>query len=918
MRPIVLVMCAFGPYAGETRLDFSLLGEKGLYLITGDTGAGKTTIFDAIAFALYGEASGTSREPGMLRSSFAEEGRPTFVEMTFRCGGNTYTVRRNPDYLRPAKRGKGMVMEKADAELAFADGRPPVTGVREVTKAVTEIVGLDRMQFSRVAMIAQGEFQQLLLAKTEERSKIFREIFHTKGYQKLQDTLREASSRWKGEYERITQSIQGQLDQVRPEPEREESWAETEPLGGARVVSWLKEELDRQKERLDLLRQTEEEGARVGEQLSQRLGKGESLHRSREEWQKAREERESLLPRQQVLLERWTEQKQKETGLPRMREEQAEKKQQLLLYHERDAVEKEEKKLRRERDTALRDWQTAEERKKQIAQQRGETREELSHLEGLERRELELDRQKERLAERGTRLAALQERLRNWNTLKEQQAQAKEAYGGAMEKAISLRTQYLQWERAFLDGQAGYLASFLEEGEPCPVCGSVHHPQPAVLQEEVLSRQELERRKQEVETAEEAAREASRQAGLLTERVEAAQKEVERQGEALFSLEREGTLEEKIKAEEQTQRQEERTWRQAVDVWKADASRRKSLEKAQLDLEAQEKVCERQSIQGEKQVSALDSQLAAKQEQRARLNERLGLSTREEAEATLQELTQTIRLTESASEKAREDYEACSRRVGELDARISALEEQLAEGPEEDLEALAAQAEENRRAQQEARQEREELLTRYDTNRRVQTALSRLVREQKDIETKWGWVRSLSNTANGTISGKEKIMLETYIQMTWFDRILARANVRLMGMTGGRYELRRRRDPENQRSRSGLDLNVLDHYRGGERSVKTLSGGETFQASLSLALGLADEMQAAAGGTRLDTLFVDEGFGSLDDGALEQAVRILTDLTEGSKLVGIISHVSVLKERIDRKITVRKAREGGGRAEVEW
>lgn len=854
----------------------------------------------------------------MLRSSFAEEGRPTFVEMTFRCGGNIYTVHRNPDYLRPAKRGKGMVMEKADAQLTFDDGRPPVTGVREVTKAVTEIVGLDRMQFSRVAMIAQGEFQQLLLAKTEERSKIFREIFHTKGYQKLQDALREESSRWKGEYERVTQSIQGQLDQVRPEPGREESWAETEPLGGVQAISWLKEELDQQEERLAFLRQAEEEGKRIGEYLSQRLGKGESLRRSREEWQKAREERERLLPRQQALLNQWTEQKQKETELTRMREEQAEKKQQLLLYNERDAVEKEEKLLRREKEAALQAWKTAEERQKEIAQQRGETQVALAQLEGLERRELELDRQKERLAERDTRLTSLREGLRNWNILKDQQDKAKKAYGTAMEKAVSLRTQYLQWERAFLDGQAGYLASFLKEGEPCPVCGSVHHPQPAVLQEEVLSRQELERRKQEVETAEEVAREASRQAGLLTERAEAARTDVEKQGETLFSAEKEGTLEERIEAEERTQKQEERIWRQAVDAWKADVSRRQHLEKARLDLEAQEKACQRQILQGEKQVSALDNQITAKKEQWARLNERLGLSTREEAESTLQELSQTIHLTEAALKQAREDYEACSRRVGELDARIGTLEEQLEEEPEEDLKALAAQVEENRRVQNETQKEREELLTRYDANCRVQTLLSRLVREQKDIETKWGWVRSLSNTANGTIPGKEKIMLETYIQMTWFDRILARANVRLMGMTGGRYELRRRREAENQRSRSGLDLNVLDHYRGGERSVKTLSGGETFQASLSLALGLADEMQAMAGGIRLDTLFVDEGFGSLDDGALEQAVRILTGLTEGNKLVGIISHVSVLKERIDRKIVVQKAREGGSRAEVEW
>ena len=918
MRPIVLVMSAFGPYAEETRLDFSLLGEKGLYLITGDTGAGKTTIFDAITFALYGEASGTSREPGMLRSSFAGDGRPTFVEMEFRCGEATYTVRRNPDYLRPAKRGTGMVMEKADAQLSFSDGRPPVTGVREVTKAVTEIVGLDRMQFSRVAMIAQGEFQQLLLAKTEERSKIFREIFHTKGYQRLQEALREEASRWKGAYEDVAQRIQNQLALVRPDPEREESWRETEALGGTQALAWLKEELDRQAERLALLRRREEEGNREGERLSQRLGKGESLRRSREEWQKAREERETLLPRQQALLDRWQEQQEKEGNLPRMREELAEQKQQLLLHNERETVEREAQQLAREQEAAQKAWQAAQAKKEQIARQQEALQVELAGLDGLDRQEVELDRQREKLTEKGERLTSLREGLLRWKTLQDQQAAAQAAYGGAMEKAVALRTQYVQWERAFLNGQAGYLASFLKEGEPCPVCGSVHHPQPAVLQEEILSRKELEKRKGQVEAAEESAREASHQAGLLAERTAAAWQEAETQGTALLPAGEGGSLETRIAAAEQVQKKEEELWRQAAETWRAAVARRQGLEQAQLDLETQRTACERETVQGEKRASDLESQRKAKEEQGARLADRLRQATRKEAEAVLQALAQTIQTTEAALEQARGAYEACSRRVGELDARISALEGQLDQEPEEDLEVLAAQAEENRRTQQALRQEREELLTRWDANGRARTALARLVGEQKDIETKWGRVRALSSTANGTIPGKEKIMLETYIQMTWFDRILARANVRLMGMTGGRYELRRRREAENQRSRSGLELNVLDHYRGLERSVKTLSGGETFQASLSLALGLADEMQAAAGGTRLDTLFVDEGFGSLDDGALEQAVGILTGLTEGSKLVGIISHVSVLKERIDRKIVVKKAREGGSRAEVEW
>lgn len=185
-----------------------------------------------------------------------------------------------------------------------------------------------------------------------------------------------------------------------------------------------------------------------------------------------------------------------------------------------------------------------------------------------------------------------------------------------------------------------------------------------------------------------------------------------------------------------------------------------------------------------------------------------------------------------------------------------------------------------------------------------------------EVETKWTWVKALSNTANGNIGGKEKIMLETYVQMTYFDRILARANTRFMIMSGGQYELKRRIEAENNRSQSGLELDVIDHYNGTERSVKTLSGGESFKASLSLALGLSDEIQSSAGGIRLDTMFVDEGFGSLDDESLQQAMRALYGLTEGNRLVGIISHVSELKEKIDKQIVVTKEKSGGSRAEI--
>ena len=206
--------------------------------------------------------------------------------------------------------------------------------------------------------------------------------------------------------------------------------------------------------------------------------------------------------------------------------------------------------------------------------------------------------------------------------------------------------------------------------------------------------------------------------------------------------------------------------------------------------------------------------------------------------------------------------------------------------------------------------------TRLSSNAAVKKKIEEKSGELTSLEERWAWVKALSNTANGNITGKEKVMLETYIQMTYFDRILVRANRRLLSMTGGQYELVRRQVADNNRSQSGLELDVIDHYNGTQRSVKTLSGGESFKASLSLALGLSDEVQSSAGGIRLDTMFVDEGFGSLDEESLQQAIRTLAELGEGNRLVGIISHVGELKEKIDRQIVVTKAKTGGSRAEI--
>lgn len=908
MRPITLSMSAFGPYGDEVTVDFSLLGQRGLYLITGDTGAGKTSIFDAIAFALYGEASGANREPSMLRSSYAQPATPTFVEMVFQCGNQTYRVRRNPEYIRPAKRGDKLVTEKADALLTFSDGREPVTGARDVTKAIGEIVGLDRTQFARIAMIAQGEFLNLLLAKTEERSKIFREIFHTKPYQQLQEILKAEASKQKSAYESLSESIRQYMDSVRPPEEEQKRWEEA--VAAEDALPLLDAFLERAAKELEELACQEAILRQEVESLDRRIGKEETREKARQDWNLAQARLPALTARQQELRQQWEKAQGEGEGLKLLAVEIETRTQQLPVYEERERLRSQMEKNRTRLADTEKAVSQAVENALDLEEKLGELRRELVGLEGLAQQEEVLRRQKEDLQVKEASLEKLQNLLTRCIQQEATRKETLKRYVSTAEKAEHLRWEYTRLERAFLDGQAGYLASFLREGEGCPVCGSLHHPAPAVCAGETPTKEALEEKKAATEQMEAAASQASQESGIAQERWEEARRQVQDWAKTLFGNSAVDDLPihlthavEELKGEEERLREEE-------DLLQSKLARRKQVEDQIPKLEAQENQSRQDVLEGEKERAALEAQLTSLSSQLEKQEASLEFSTRQEAEKRIDALRTTLQAGESAWTEAGEAYETCCRETAQVETKIKTLEEQLRGEEKEDLESLKQQAKELRVKQQELAEAREERITSVDANQRAREAISRQMEKRKETERCWTWVRALSNTANGTVPGKDKVMLETYIQMTWFDRILARANVRLMTMTSGRYELRRRREAENQRSRSGLELNVVDHYKGAERSVKTLSGGESFQASLALALGLADEMQAAAGGIRLDTLFVDEGFGSLDDEALEQAVRTLNGLTEGNKLVGIISHVSSLKARIDRQIVVTKTRGG--------
>lgn len=1121
MKPKKLTISAFGPYADRMDLDFTQLGGGGLYLITGDTGAGKTTIFDAITFALYGEASGEIRKGEMFRSKYAKPEVRTFVELTFTYRGKDYTVKRNPEYLRPKDRGQGMTTEKANAELIFPDERQPVTKSTEVTKAVTQLLGLDQRQFRQIAMIAQGDFQKLLLAGTADRSEIFRKMFHTEIYQELQNRLRDAAkARWKTYDEKkriISQYLEGIVCPEDAVFQKELAKLKKEKFDGEvmRGMELLALCIEMDQERLSRL---EEERSALGTQMEQQnrlLGKVKESRKRQEEKAQKEKELEELIP-EEVEKRQKSEQADREasvckeleiqirTGqeslelLRKMKQEKEEllerRKELQTAAEEKEGLRTEQEQAKaqiteqKEQEEALSGTETllarAEQKETQV-RERLETMtsyreavlaanqkaavltEELKHLQEQENAlSVQMETTAVRLAERQD--AALQEEkwrqagkefsqlLRNWTAAEREWKEKQEAYRKSLEIRNDVRETYQEMERLFLDAQAGILAENLTEGTPCPVCGSVHHPALAKKAEHAPDKEALDQKKEELQKQNEVTAALSEAAGNFGRQTKAEREELARriawraavparteevpvdqkcqkEQERLAQLseeqfaqaaketekqlaseeKRQKTRREEYAAYEKQQQQEqkqrekrkqvmaekqaelgrlegekqtfsvqlerriEEILKTAAEDQKADAGQLQTAKNRwdtfQQEPEKEERLqqlllaaleCEKALEQEKNQVSIRKKELLAKQKEWKALKRIIQTGTeqmeqREKAihekellETKVREMEKTLlekigekeaqlagkdeaqlrtnisewgakkAQLELAQQEARKAFDEVKNRLTEVRAAIAAIRslEEAAETEntlpsETELQEKIAELTEQK---QKVDQKHSEQYHAANTNRATYQAVQNQQSQMQAVEEEYKWVRALADTAGGTLGGKRKIELETYVQMAYFDRILRKANLRFLTMSGGQYELKRQEDGANKKEKAGLDLNVIDHYNGTERSVRTLSGGESFQASLSLALGLSDEIQSYAGGIQLDAMFVDEGFGSLDEESLNQAVKALEGLAGGNCMVGIISHVPELKERIEKKIVVTKnrSREGVGSTAV--
>lgn len=918
MRPLKLTIAGFGPYAGVQEVDFEMLGSSGLYLITGDTGAGKTTIFDAITFALFGEASGGYREPSMLRSKYVKPQDPTYVELTFVYDGKQYHIRRNPDYERAKSRGSGTTKQAAEAVLTYPDGRT-VTKLKEVNKAVSEIIGLTREQFAQVAMISQGDFRKLLQADTKERQKIFRDIFDTRLFVTLQIQLKERSAEVKDQRDQaalsIGQYISGVVCAEDSQHLADMQKAKEGQLPIPEVMVLLTQIVAEDEAAQELLEEQQAQLEACWEAISAQLTQAEAYAKASEELerQKSGEFRQiKALEEAQATLS------EAESTLPeqeRIRKEIAQWELLMPSYDERESKRTQLAELEAALVSGKQTAETAESQKKTLEA-------EIAALKAEEQTLASSGAEKERLTAQRQQMEDRMEDLREFlSTMTElvefrgELARRQNAFAIADGEAARLLQEYDGKYRAFLREQAGIMAQNLTEGEPCPVCGSQIHPQLATLSDCAPTEEEVRQAKEEYEKAREHSRgvsmKAAQQYGLVVRAEQGTRRHagVLMPGVAYEDAENVAKAEIENLSGQMAQLQE--------DILKAEgkAARKTVLSSLipqkegvlaavqQTLSETREGMASRSAAMEElkKQIDDLDAKLVAPDKTTAQ-------QQRDLLQKELQKLEKELADAQSACQQRKEA-------LAGIRSAMEQLRKQLESATEGDVAQLESRKEEINQQKKAVAANQKAIHARIITNTAARQNIAQKQAQMEQLERRYGWMKTLADTANGTLAGKEKIMLETYIQTTYFDRILERANIRLRKMSGGQYDLKRRRTAASKQGQSGLELDIVDHINTTERSVNTLSGGEAFLASLALALGLSDEVQMSTG-IRLETLFVDEGFGSLDSEALNKAYHTLSGLTEGNRLVGIISHVAELKERIDRQIVVKKNPAGGSSATV--
>ncbi|ACV22094.1 AAA family ATPase [Slackia heliotrinireducens] len=1074
MKPLHLTMSAFGPYADEVSIDFTTFGDSGLYLICGDTGAGKTIIFDAIAFALYGTPSGENRTSSMLRSDFADPDTPTFVELDFSYRGSTYRIRRNPVYQRPKKRGEGFTTENERAEITLPDGST-IAGKQHVDETVVGILGIERLQFMQIVMIAQGDFRKLLSADTQTRAPIFRRIFATEPLLGFQKRMAERKNALEADHDRVMASVQNYADMIAVDETDEHARSLKEELSGGvqpetalreaeRLVEADTSAADAAKQRAAKLQAIRDEAKAALEsaqtnnglidrrdaalQVSeQALGAKTQAKAALDADAHLDDEIAALRARERDLrsnlpsydeygrlqsafdeaarvLESARQAKtQVETELTQARKRRDEAEQaadeQAKAQHNRDMLA-ERLKIDRANDERCAAQaktydnildadkligklkQQVEEAKSAQAAINAAIEQGVSDIEQAAAEASGLGAATEDLFDAENDKRAAQADIARLDACSAERTELADASAAAAKDAAAAQEAYLQAQstflecqtklaearKAYLDEQAGIIAAGLEPGSPCPVCGSTDHPAPAQARTDIPSSADLDELQEHYNETLAVANEASQNSGALKSdadgkraRLDAHIQEHGRAEElaalraaaekALAEAEARIDRSEQAKARCEQQAKTAQEKRAVVEAKRADLqnalddlaalkSQLSAAEATRATLQdgletTDEKTIRSQAQQAHEQflltqgafdeavdlldrlselvkqagsaAQALDDLEAELEQATAAQQEattasitakaaaqaaaaKLPFPTKQELEAAIDEAAAQADASFETRQKQKDAFDQASIAAAEAAARAEELVRQAGDDARrQDVSQLEQDLAEAEQQLQEAQDAANAIERRIHTNTSLLKRIEHELKRSADIEAQYKEVAIVSDVANGRMVKASHYAFETYVQSRYFEQMISAANRRLDTLSDGRYELVRREKGFSNRQ-VGLDLDVKDHYTGKTRDASSLSGGEAFKASLALALGLSDTVQAHAGGIQLDTMFIDEGFGSLDDESLRLALKVLTELSGSDKHIGIISHISELKDNIDRKIVVERGRDG--------
>lgn len=993
MMPISLTLSAFGPYPDTITIDFESFQEDGLFLITGPTGSGKTMIFDAMIFALYGKTSGQIRQTDSLRCDHALNEIPTFVEFSFSLHQQNYTIKRNPKYYLEGKK----TPKQPSALLILPDGKM-VEGIKEVNQKMISLLGVDDQQFKQICMIAQGEFTKLIMASSDEREKVLRELFHSETYQKLEEKLKVHLKTYQDKYDLLLNKRKDLMQELQVEDHQEYLSKQTKLIASQqKEYDDLKKDLDQKKQQLQLYRLQNQRLIQLKDlkQQFQDLKKQENdyqeLNKTVDTLKKAQETNYlyiSYIKQQKKLQTLKLNQEDFLKQLKKLEKDYQEKKVQAdSLDYKQQTKEKlqnqiqETKQLINQIYQYQNDYQNLQTLKQQYRMLDEEHKLFLKKKEkfenGLQRDQERIQSEQQvqskyelikqqyvRLNEQKVKVHQLSDYYDQILKLNENKSDLQEEYTVVEKQVDHEKMQYNQMEKLYFRKQAGIFALQLKEDQPCPICGSLHHPHPAQIEKEDITKEKLDQQAKKVKQQEHRLQDILQKILLSNQKKEMLVKQTKQLSSEL-NIQEEISKEIFIKELDHLSKDEKRMKKEYLelqDELKYIQKLKKSVALSLKDMSTYESK-ELKQAQSLENIQVQIHQLSGKLDDSLRQYE-IG-----EVNKNYQQVQKEYRQLSLEIETIQQDYEKVKNKYLEIKTKISSLNQQIIQEQEiydeldnkyhtaldafineeeflnlktqinqisilekkyqdylislkslneqiislenevkdstyVDLSSLSETIKEVNQQLREKNDDLEKLKIDYSLKEKMIKDIQKINQQLEKDEDTYQRYLDLYNLASG--KNNARVSIERYVLATYFENMLIYANVIMKQLSQGRYQLLRKDDAGKGRSQQGLELDVFDQESGNIRSIKTLSGGESFKAALSLALGLSRMVQDYAGGIELNTLFIDEGFGSLDSQSLDQAMNCLMELHHENKLIGIISHVSDLKDRIERQLVVER------------